>query len=646
MRRFFSRFQSSTTVAYFLLLVAIVAYPLFKDIKSIITDFQNRNIQIPITSQEWSVVYGDSEFAVCKASEGCKKDAVRELFQSPYHQADTEHKNRILGQRPPRVTWLGTRIPVETLKRAAELGANQLVLGWALSRHQIWVDGQLYISGYGIDSRFPFVIAIPHERIKKNVPLEIVISVENIYNGVRPDAFSRFHAAGFTTPKASNAILSRDAHYYYVRSIVFGLVNLLLAIVFILCWAVVRDRRHYLYFGFFLLALAARYLQFHLGTNINSNLYHTFQFLMIADFAELSTTILFVLSLSKVAPSLFKPIQVISVLVCLSFSLTSFPKLEMEVYRAPFRSYGIPFVLLFLTLYLVFLFKRRRSVLANRTIFFAIIIIFLIRVTIFAIVAPYAPTNNRDIAFLLLDSGLIFSMLFSAVLFYDFVITFKQSERAQVIAEISAQVYHDIKSPISALKMLNNDESISAGERREMTQLALNRIVAIAEDIKLSGKLAEAGERGAEVQICDVGNILQNVQREKLIEWKNTASPVQLQVDLPRPFTAVVRASEKELARIISNIFNNAKEAAATEIHVTAATAGAFVEVIIADNGRGIPTEILATLGSKGATFGKAGGTGLGLYHAMKQLKSWGGELKIQTSEVGTRVELILPGGL
>ena len=66
--------------------------------------------------------------------------------------------------------------------------------------------------------------------------------------------------------------------------------------------------------------------------------------------------------------------------------------------------------------------------------------------------------------------------------------------------------------------------------------------------------------------------------------------------------------------------------------------------LVIKDNGKGIPPEILIKLGQRGETHGKAGGSGLGLFHARTTAESWGGSLVI-TSELGkgTTVKIKLP---
>jgi signal transduction histidine kinase len=66
--------------------------------------------------------------------------------------------------------------------------------------------------------------------------------------------------------------------------------------------------------------------------------------------------------------------------------------------------------------------------------------------------------------------------------------------------------------------------------------------------------------------------------------------------------------------------------------------------VRVEDNGRGIPSEILENLGKKGATFGKEGGSGLGIYGAKKYIEKMGGKLEIKSRlGDGTMVMIILP---
>ncbi len=114
-----------------------------------------------------------------------------------------------------------------------------------------------------------------------------------------------------------------------------------------------------------------------------------------------------------------------------------------------------------------------------------------------------------------------------------------------------------------------------------------------------------------------------------------------------------------ELKRVVSNLINNSFDAitgCSGKIHVSLTqnrrestelgnkTSKSYLQLSVSDNGTGIPETLIPQLMQRGATFGKKGGTGLGLYHARKCLESWGGQLTItSTLEKGTDVVMTLP---
>jgi signal transduction histidine kinase len=66
--------------------------------------------------------------------------------------------------------------------------------------------------------------------------------------------------------------------------------------------------------------------------------------------------------------------------------------------------------------------------------------------------------------------------------------------------------------------------------------------------------------------------------------------------------------------------------------------------ITVSDSGRGIHADLISTLGELGQTYGKKGGSGLGLYHARTTAEAWGGTLLIQSSRAGgTSITLDLP---
>jgi signal transduction histidine kinase len=53
------------------------------------------------------------------------------------------------------------------------------------------------------------------------------------------------------------------------------------------------------------------------------------------------------------------------------------------------------------------------------------------------------------------------------------------------------------------------------------------------------------------------------------------------------------------------------------------------------------PPEVLEQVGRRGVTFGKSGGSGIGLYHAKRNVEAWGGSFRV-TSENGRGVTIIV----
>ncbi len=99
--------------------------------------------------------------------------------------------------------------------------------------------------------------------------------------------------------------------------------------------------------------------------------------------------------------------------------------------------------------------------------------------------------------------------------------------------------------------------------------------------------------------------------------------------------------------RILSNIINNAFESLDGKGVISVILENKnddYIHLIIQDNGKGMPDDILQQLGSYRLTYGKQEGSGLGVYHAKKTIENLGGKLFIDSKlNVGTIVKILLP---
>ena len=213
---------------------------------------------------------------------------------------------------------------------------------------------------------------------------------------------------------------------------------------------------------------------------------------------------------------------------------------------------------------------------------------------------------------------------------------------SKATSDLAAQVAHDIRSPLAALGAAAKGLRVPA-DQRTLIDGAIGRMQGIADDL-LARYRAPGAAVKAKLDTCALAGLIEQVLAEKQVLHKDRAGvKIEFSDEAPGAKAAV---EPKELQRIISNLVNNAVEAFAGPGVVTVSLSAADGKVLIGvrDNGKGIAPEILARLGQKGGTHGKAGGTGLGLYHARTSAESWGGALKLESKPgEGTAVTLILP---
>lgn len=207
------------------------------------------------------------------------------------------------------------------------------------------------------------------------------------------------------------------------------------------------------------------------------------------------------------------------------------------------------------------------------------------------------------------------------------------------LGRLAAQVAHDIRSPLAALEVATGDVTQLPEDKRSLIRGAVGRIQDIANSLlerqRAAGTEASVDEEAASPQ--PLSGLIASLTDEKRLQFRSRTR-VEIATRLDASASGVfAKIQPIEFKRLLSNLINNAVEAfdergGTVTVSLTSRDGRAFAS--IQDDGKGIPPEILAKLGRRGETHGKAGGTGLGLYHARTSAESWGGSLSI-VSEVG-----------
>jgi len=214
---------------------------------------------------------------------------------------------------------------------------------------------------------------------------------------------------------------------------------------------------------------------------------------------------------------------------------------------------------------------------------------------------------------------------------------------SKATSDLAAQVAHDIRSPLAALGAAAKGLEMPE-DQRKLVEGAVGRMQGIADDLLQRYRAPSAGQAAAKTAVYALGGLIEQVLSEKRLQHKDKAG-VKIEFNAsPAEIKALVEP--KELQRLLSNLVNNSVEAFAGPgtVAVSLSALDGKVLIEVNDNGKGIPPEILTMLGRKGETHGKAGGNGLGLYHARTTVEGWGGNFEIESEPgKGTSVSITLP---
>lgn len=229
----------------------------------------------------------------------------------------------------------------------------------------------------------------------------------------------------------------------------------------------------------------------------------------------------------------------------------------------------------------------------------------------------------------------------------------ENQKQVMALSKLASQVSHDIRSPLAALNMAIKriDKSLPE-EERILLRSQVRRIQDIANDLLSKKKELAQGKAINPEQISTqlLSSCIDEIITEKRLQYRQYLD-LNIEGDLDNSYGLFAKINLVEFKRVISNLINNSVDAFSDKkgkVIVHLLDADDTIEVVIEDNGKGIPTHVLDKLGQEGVSHGKENskdsGSGLGLYHAKTTIEKWGGNFKIESTEgVGTKIILSLP---
>lgn len=212
----------------------------------------------------------------------------------------------------------------------------------------------------------------------------------------------------------------------------------------------------------------------------------------------------------------------------------------------------------------------------------------------------------------------------------------RESERMAYIGQITTSLSHEIRNPLSAVKLnlqiLKKNPNIGSDNdqrRIDISVREVNRLENILQDLLDFAKPLQLKPGWHEINRILTTSI-------ELLEMKFKEQHISIIADLD-PLFPKMQMDRQKMEQAFINILLNALESSPRNgaIEITSALKGdgdQMAEVIIADEGSGVPTAHLSDIFKPFFTT-KSRGTGLGLSNAKRIIEAHGGRIRVQNRD-------------
>lgn len=215
-----------------------------------------------------------------------------------------------------------------------------------------------------------------------------------------------------------------------------------------------------------------------------------------------------------------------------------------------------------------------------------------------------------------------------------------EAEKLSSIGQISAGLAHELKNPLTSLKMLFQAFKEQPDMTREDAEVISSEIEKM--DRVLSNFMGFVKQKGFHLSETNLNELIERVLSLATYDIENANIVVRKDMIETLP---LVMADRGLLEQVFLNLVINAVHAmpGGGEIRISGKSDDSFVEVMVWDRGGGIPSDIQEKIFNPFFTT-KEEGTGLGLAIAYNIVKSHGGKLFFNSDEgKGTVFTVRLP---
>lgn len=219
-----------------------------------------------------------------------------------------------------------------------------------------------------------------------------------------------------------------------------------------------------------------------------------------------------------------------------------------------------------------------------------------------------------------------------------------QQEKMGLVGTMVNSIIHDFKNPFTLISL--GAQLIRAKHTDPKTIKLCDNIEAqVHRMVEMANELSEfsKGEQVVRLETVNLSTLLDHFRELNEPFFQKETVSIELQAS-----PVEIEGEENKLLRVLQNLVGNAidafDEGQTGLVKVNIQDAGEFVEIVISDNGKGIPESIRHNLFTPFVTYGKSRGTGLGTAIVKSIIEAHHGTIDfITATDEGTTFTIVLP---
>ncbi|MFA7288044.1 MAG: HAMP domain-containing sensor histidine kinase [Melioribacteraceae bacterium] len=223
----------------------------------------------------------------------------------------------------------------------------------------------------------------------------------------------------------------------------------------------------------------------------------------------------------------------------------------------------------------------------------------------------------------------------------DSQIKLSQLERETAWKEMARQVAHEIKNPLTPMKLSVQQLVASYEEKSPKFDSIFSKVTSILlNQIEILKNIASEFSNFARMPLYQIEEIeLTDIIRNAIDLFAES----KLSISFNESKSVLIKGDKQQLTRIFVNLIRNSIESGATNITINESIINNIVEILVKDNGKGIDEMIVPKIFDENFST-KSSGMGLGLYMAKNYLIYLKGNIIIEeTSITGTTFKITIP---